>query len=199
MLRHWTTHMSTFQLQIEITRCIIHNKVISVMVSPPPKTTSTSSRHPPHRAASSSAQPQSWSKRIRVSWAPAWRHIQSLPSFLKALWTVAEHNWAMIPNKKLGVFSGSNKLIVAINFEHQQSVASPAVLPQLWGPTKCWFRVKAKRRQWRSSPPTASPSHWQLNKNQCKLLIGSLIIDAVFTTSQGVRTEKKQGWNSVYV
>lgn len=97
------------------------------------------------------------------------------------------------------LFSGSRKLITAINCEHQQSAPSPAVSPWLRGPTKCWFRAKAERRQWQGSPPAGSPSLWQLNKNQCKLLIGSLIIDAVFTTIQGARAEKRQGWNCVCV
>lgn len=58
------------------------------------------------------------------------------------------------------------------------AVCAPAFLSSAEAPSKCWFRVKAKAQ----SPPAGPPSLWQLNKNQCKLLIGSLIIDAVFTT-----------------
>ncbi len=112
-------------------------------------------------------------------------------SFPEALLPVARHNWALIPSEALCGFSGSRKLITAINCEHQQSASSPAVSPRLRGPTKCWFRAKAERRQWWSSPPAGSPSLWQLNKNQCKLLIGSLIIDAVLLQFRG--REQKRG------
>lgn len=58
------------------------------------------------------------------------------------------------------------------------SSLSPAVPPQLWSPLKVLIQGGGSAQ----SPPAGSPSLWQLNKNQCKLLIGSLIIDAVFTT-----------------
>lgn len=94
------------------------------------------------------------------------------------------------PQQGAVCISGSRKLIMAINSEHQQSAPGSEA-------HKLLIQDQAEHRQRRSSPPAASPSPWQLNKNQCKLLIGSLIIDAVFTTIQGVRAEKRQGWNSV--
>lgn len=130
---------------------------------------------------------------------PAWRYVQPFPFLPQSFISSGMPQPGTDPRRGMCGFSGSRKLIMTINCEHQQSAPSPAVSPGLRSPTKCWLRAKTERRQWLGSPPAGSPSLWQLNKNQCKLLIGSLIIDAVFTTIQGAWTEKRQGWNTVYI
>lgn len=132
MLKHWKVCMDLSTLQrlyrlIEIRCCVIYLKVISVTVSFAPvavlRPIILHLQEPP-----SLPSLKVWQREFE--WAPAWGHIQPFPLlFPKALLTVADHNSALIPNKVLVVFSGSRKLIMAINFEHQQFAPSPAVSP----------------------------------------------------------------------
>lgn len=91
--------------------------------------------------------------------------------------------------------SASRKLITTINCEHQQSVkpGPTAFAPTLKLREKVLIQGRAgeKRAAAELGPPSGgSPSLWQPNKKQCKLLIGSLIIDAVFTTIWGWKQKK---------
>ena len=129
-------NFESLALQSIIIYCLLQNglhKVILVTVSPPPVPV------PPLITAPSPAQ--CLPKKVWVG-ASMEASTASPLYFPEALLTVAHHNWALIPSEALCGFSGSRKLITAINCEHQQSAPGPAVSPRLRGPTKCWFRAK---------------------------------------------------------
>lgn len=92
--------------------------------------------HPSHSSAS--PEPTLNVCQGESEWAPAWRYAQPFPFLFpaEALLPVARHNWALIPGEALCGFSGSRKLITAINCEHQQSAPGPAVSPRLRSPRK---------------------------------------------------------------
>lgn len=112
------------------------SNVTSVIVSALPHS-------PP--AASSAPQPHCLSRRIWVG-AITEALLASPFYFPEALSTVAHHNWALIPDNALCGFSGSRKLITAINCKHQQSVPGPTISPRLRGPQSAESGQKADQQ-----------------------------------------------------